>query len=391
MADSNSTQFDTILDFQSGSDKISLMAFGALAFMALSPTATTVPPHTLAWIYDSTSNETIVYVNPTDQTLDIGDSSLVEIHLQGVTSVAESDFVYQPAPAAVASAAAANEGIDPALLVTTASDGTVLTTATVDATASVTDVGWTMPAADEGFSFHFVRDRIDTIGSVRLAGFGEAPAYATEDSDGDAVTTLASVSSIDHPHGHATLLMEDHFTFDHEPIHASASATVTGDVAVTSTSVTADQALSVATATAELQLAEHDAPGNSAGHSQSQHASHIASENASASAEVQLAEHDAPGNSAGHSQSQHASHTASENASASTEVQVAGHDAAPGNSAGHGQPQHASHSTPENASASAEVQVAEHDTTPGNSAGHSQSQHASHTAPENGTGDPPRK
>jgi VCBS repeat-containing protein len=358
VADSNSTQFDTILDFQSGSDKINLAAFGALAFMALSPTAATVPPHTLAWIYDSASNQTIVYVNPTDQTLSIGDSSLVEIHLQGVTSVAESDFVHEPAPAAVAAAAAANEGIDPALLVTTASDGTVLTTANADASvdatvsesARVTDVGWTMPA-DEGFSFHFVRDRIDQVGSVRLASFGEAPAYATEDSDGDAVTTLASISSTHDPYGHATLLIEDHFTFNHEPAHASASATVTGDVAVTSTSVTVEHVLSVTTATAELQLAEHDAPGNSAGHSQSQHASHPASENASAAAEVQVAEHDTtPGNSAGHSQSQHASHTASENASAAAEVQVAEHDATPGNGAGHSQSQHASHTASQSAS-----------------------------------------
>jgi VCBS repeat-containing protein len=396
VADSNSTRFDTISDFTSGSDKINLAAFGALAFMALSPTATTVPPHTLAWIYDSASNETIVYVNPTDQTLDIGDSSLVEIHLQGVTSVAESDFVHQPAPAAVPAAAAADAGIDAALLVTTASDGTVLTSATADASvdatvsesARVTDFGWTMPT-DEGFSFHFVRDRIDTVGSVRLASFGEARPYATEDSDGDAVTTLASVSSIDHPHGHATLLMEDHFTFDHGPSHASASSTVTGDATVTSTSVTVDHALSVATATVELQLAEHDAPGNSAGHSLSQHASHAAPESASAPAEVQLAEHDAPGNSAGHSQSQHASHTAPENASASTGVQVAEHDATPGNSAGHSQSQHASHPASENASAAAEVPVAEHDATPGNSAGHSQSQHASQTASESASSAPP--
>jgi len=233
LADSNSTRFDTISDFTSGSDKINLAALGALAFMALSQTVTTVPPHTLAWIYDSASNQTIVYVNPTDQALDIGDSSLVEIHLQGVTSVAESDFVHEPATAAVAAAAAADAGIDPALLVTTASDGTVLTTATANATTSesapVTDVGWTMPIADEGSSFHFVRDRIDTVGSVRLASFGEAPAHASEDSNGDAVTTLAS-TSIDHPHGHATLMMKDHFTFDHDPIHASASATVTGNV-----------------------------------------------------------------------------------------------------------------------------------------------------------------
>jgi Peptidase M10 serralysin C terminal len=57
---SNSIPFDTITDFASDSDKINLAAFGALAFMHLDPTSTTVPPHTLAWIYDSASNQTIV-------------------------------------------------------------------------------------------------------------------------------------------------------------------------------------------------------------------------------------------------------------------------------------------------------------------------------------------
>jgi hypothetical protein len=77
----------------SGADKINLAAFGALAFLHLSPASTSVPPHTLAWTYNPVSNETIVYVNPTDGTLDIGDADLLEIHLQGVVSVAGSDFV----------------------------------------------------------------------------------------------------------------------------------------------------------------------------------------------------------------------------------------------------------------------------------------------------------
>ena len=81
--DSNSTQFDTIADFTSGTDKINLAALGALAFLHLTSTSTSVPPHTLAWIYNPTSNETIIYVNPTDRSLDIGDPGLLEIHLQG--------------------------------------------------------------------------------------------------------------------------------------------------------------------------------------------------------------------------------------------------------------------------------------------------------------------
>ena len=100
-----------------GTDKINLAAFGALAFLHLTSTSTSVPPHTLAWIYNPASNETIIYVNPTDRSLDIGDPGLLEIHLQGVVSVAELDFVYEPEAAAVA---AVLEGIDPALLAGTA-------------------------------------------------------------------------------------------------------------------------------------------------------------------------------------------------------------------------------------------------------------------------------
>ncbi|MDF0518462.1 VCBS domain-containing protein [Bradyrhizobium yuanmingense] len=104
VADSRAGQFDTITDFASGADRIDLTAFGALGFaiLALSSTNTTVPPHTIAWIYDSASNETIVYVNPTDQTLQIGDSSLLEIHLQGIATVDASDFILAPAAPVVA-------------------------------------------------------------------------------------------------------------------------------------------------------------------------------------------------------------------------------------------------------------------------------------------------
>ena len=83
-ADSNAARFDVVSDFRSGSDKIDLTALGALSFLTLTSTSTFVPPHTVAWLYDSAANETIVYVNATDHTLNIGNSSLVEIHLQGI-------------------------------------------------------------------------------------------------------------------------------------------------------------------------------------------------------------------------------------------------------------------------------------------------------------------
>lgn len=128
VADSNASQFDTITDFASGADKIDLTAFGALGFviLALSSTSTAVPAHTIAWLYDSAANETIVYVNPTDQTLHVGDSSLLEIHLQGIATIDASDFIMAPAGAPVT--AVAGELLD--LTAAAQSDATAVMTTT---------------------------------------------------------------------------------------------------------------------------------------------------------------------------------------------------------------------------------------------------------------------
>ncbi|WP_246551000.1 VCBS domain-containing protein [Bradyrhizobium liaoningense] len=131
VADSRAGQFDTITDFASGADKIDLTAFGALGFviLALSSTSTAVPAHTIAWLYDSAANETIVYVNPTDQTLHVGDSSLLEIHLQGIATIDASDFIMAPAAAPVM--AVASELLD--LIATPQGDATaVMTTSSGD-------------------------------------------------------------------------------------------------------------------------------------------------------------------------------------------------------------------------------------------------------------------
>src|SRR5262249_55102333 len=114
VADSRAGRFDTISDFGAGSDKIGVTAFGALGFiiLALSSTSTSVPAHTIAWLYDGTANETIVYVNPTDHTLSIGDSSLREIHLQGIASIQPSDFILDPTPAPTTTVVAASDPID---------------------------------------------------------------------------------------------------------------------------------------------------------------------------------------------------------------------------------------------------------------------------------------
>ncbi|WP_453950551.1 VCBS domain-containing protein [Bradyrhizobium sp. USDA 377] len=134
--DSRAGRFDTITDFRSGSDKIDLTAIGALGFviLALSSTSSSVPPHTIAWIYDSSANETVVYVNPTDQPLQIGDSSLLEVHLQGVATIDSSDFIVDQAAAPVQ---AVSDTLDPASA--TQGDALAMTLSTSDASTEATD------------------------------------------------------------------------------------------------------------------------------------------------------------------------------------------------------------------------------------------------------------
>jgi VCBS repeat-containing protein len=377
-----------VRDFASGSDRINLAASGALAFIALSPTSTSVPPHTLAWTYDSAANETIVYVNPTDQTFDIGNTALLEIHLQGVASVQESDFVYEPATATVVVAA---DAIDPALaamaagetIVLTASIAEVSLNSTVSDSEHVSHSLWSQPAADE--AFHFAPGRSDLIGSARFTHVVEATANATEDSDGDAVIAVASAALVEIEHGHAAAL--DHLVSE-GPIHASAAAAAVGDAAVLSSGGTIE--LGAAQAIAEMHLVAHDVtPGNDANPDHPQHAPHAPSENASAVAEVRPAEHDAtPGSPAGHDHPQHAPHAPSENASPVAEVRLAEHDATPGSPASHDHPQHVPHTPSENASPVAEVRLAEHDATPGSPAGHDHPQHVPHAASANSSSNP---
>jgi len=360
-------------EFTSWTDKINLAAFGALAFLHMTSASQSVPPHTLAWIYNPASNETIVYVNPTDRSLDVGDAGLLEIHLQGDVSVAESE------PAAVA---VALEGTDAALLVATADDWTVPTTdsvhASIEAEANESTLGaadvWSLPA-DDGLRFHFGRDRIGSNVSARLTSFGHDSAYATEASD-SAASVSAHVSSIGLAHSNATVPAEQNLTF-----HANNGALSTGPLSTGQGKAHATagldpfefgmQSAAIAAPVAVAKIVDTAvAPGNSAGNGNSQHASESASAKAAA---TKLADPGvAPGNSAGHSNSQHAS----EPASATAATKLAETSVAPGNSAGHGNSQHAS----ESASATAATELAEPGIAPGNSAGHSNSQHASEPA-----------
>jgi Peptidase M10 serralysin C terminal len=212
VADSSAGQFDVISDFRSGSDRIDLAALGALAFLALNFASTSVPPHTIAWIYDSAANETIVYVNPTDQTLSFGDSGLLEIHLQGIVSVEASDFVHT---AATAPAPVIGEPVDLALIATAASDDETIVTATATEASSgwtvsdgalLADWNWTVRTVGERDSFDFASD-------------GEARTYSTGSTiDGAAIATPTSGPPVEVHHSDITAPTEKNFALDQKPV-----------------------------------------------------------------------------------------------------------------------------------------------------------------------------
>jgi hypothetical protein len=400
IADSNSNQFDTITDFSSGSDKINLAVFGALAFLHLTSTSTPVPPHTIAWIYNSASNETILYVNPTDVALNIGSSALLEIHLQGVVSVNESDFIYQAATNAIIAASEAIDlelqsmGADEIILATVSAEmSSETSTSSTDAMSADATGGWTLQSEDETFKFVFDGD-LEPIGSIRLARFGETSAYTTVNSDGAATIALASGSAIELWPEYTATPAEDHFTFHQEPIHAIAP----GDPAVTFPAITIDPVGFTGTnAIATWQLAELGVTsGNGASPHQSQHEPPTSPQQTNnphsvPNAAADLAElRGTPSNGASPHQSQHEPHTAPQQTNNPHSVPNAAADLAelggtPGNGASLHQSQHEPHTGPQQTNnphsvANAAADLAEPWATPGSGASHHQSQHEPHTA-----------
>jgi VCBS repeat-containing protein len=219
VADSNSAQFDTISDFASGSDRIDLTALGALAFadLALTSTSTSVPKHTIVWFYDSTANQTIVYVNPTAQILSVGNSALLEIHLQGLATIEPSDFIFI---ATTTSAQAIGEPIDLAIAAGTDESAVTISAANVLCDSTVND--GTLPAngtrslqtTDEGHSFDVDQDQINLIDYAKFASFDEVRTDSTENTGGHPATTLVNAQSIVLQGFHVTEPIASNFAFE---------------------------------------------------------------------------------------------------------------------------------------------------------------------------------
>ncbi|MGY4496454.1 hypothetical protein ACVWYH_000381 [Bradyrhizobium sp. GM24.11] len=275
--DSNFTSSHSAFDFASESSRINLAAFGALAWLHMTAASKSIPPHTLAWIYNSASNETIVYVNPTDHVLDIGDHGLLEIHLQGDVSVAEAEFVDQREGAAVAITL---EKLEEALTSASAIDETVLSKdnvhASIEARESTlgTAGAWTI-LADGGSRFQFGQTRTALGASTRFATSTGESADATEDSDG-ASAVSAHVSSIE-PARSETATAVENGTLKNGPINADTGVSSPGPKEVVQPSV---------------------ATADSAGHGNSQHASEPRSEKAAATESTEA--DSKPGNGAEH-------------------------------------------------------------------------------------------
>jgi Bacterial Ig-like domain/FecR protein/Peptidase M10 serralysin C terminal len=216
VSDSSAPRFNTIADFMSGPDKIDLTAFGSAAsvILALAPTSTSVPAHTIAWLYDSKTNQTIVYVNLTDQTESICDSSLLEIHLPRVTTAHLSDFVL-----AQTTAAAASELSD--LAVTTPSDATIAAATTADVSSDSTVSNSAFFAAlttNIGDNVDANRDDVGSINHARFVSFDEG-------SIDSAATTLPGGLSVQLSQLAVTAPMQTIFASDQKPVTDSADTT----------------------------------------------------------------------------------------------------------------------------------------------------------------------
>lgn len=176
--------------FEFGPARLNLAAFGALAWLHLTAATKSVPPHTLAWFYDPASNQTVVYVNPTDRALHVGDGGLLEIHLQGIVAIAETEGVTPPHGATVA---VTLEQLEQALTSPTATDETASSADSSHASEQALGTAGVWSAlADNGLSFQFAQGG---------TGSGTSTKFRTVTSDSEDNADESGGSSLVSAHG----------------------------------------------------------------------------------------------------------------------------------------------------------------------------------------------
>ncbi|RTE94977.1 LuxR C-terminal-related transcriptional regulator [Bradyrhizobium sp. LVM 105] len=332
--DSKSSSSDSLLDVASGPGRLNLAAFGALAWLHLTAATKSIPPHTLAWIYDPASNQTIVYVNPTDHILEIGDRGLLEIHLQGIVTVAEAEGV---APQDGVAVTFTLEQLEQALISATATDEAVSSADNIHGSESALAAAGVWSAlADDGLSFQFTKVRTGAGTSVKSSAFTRDSADTTEESAG-ASGLPASGSWPATGHGAPPAAVED-LTTKSGSFNPNSGAQ----------STTQNEIVPLGLETAD-----------STGRGNSEHASDQGSANAAEMAEAKSKSDDGAGNDNGHHfqaadgssaaakapESGGAEHSNSGHSASAKEVD-AGESVATNDSTDHGKPQHAAEPEP---------------------------------------------
>ncbi|PSO16094.1 LuxR C-terminal-related transcriptional regulator [Bradyrhizobium sp. MOS003] len=265
-----SVSSDSVADLASGPGRLNLAAFGALAWLHLTAPPKSIPPHTLAWVYDPASNQTIVFVNSTDRVLDVGDRGLVEVHLQGIVSVAETDSV-QPAEGAVH--AATLEQLEQALMPAATTDETAPNTNGSHAHEdSFGTAGVWSASADDGLSFKFAAARAIPGNSAKSSVSTSDEADTTEEISGS--SGVPAYGSSIGPGQSATTPAADNHASKGEPGNPNAAAPSTNQnamvppgFAIADGSGRGNSEHNQEPGSAKAETAQADSePGNSAGH-----------------------------------------------------------------------------------------------------------------------------
>ncbi len=359
--ESRSNSSELVLDFTSHPGRLNLAAFGALAWLHLTAAPKTIPPHTLIWFYDPERNETIVYVNSTDRVLDVGDRSLVEVHLQGIVSVAEADFAQQSDGAVHA---VTLEQLEQALMPASTDEIAVSASSHASEDPLGTADVWSA-LADDGFSFQFAAVR---MGSGTAAKSGAVTSGSVDETEESAAPSGVSAYGSSTPPGHsAATPAAENFSAKNEPMNANAGvpSTKQNDMAQPGFGTTngvgggnSEHPAAPGAAKAEMAQADPE-PGNGVGRGNEQHSQATDDPPKAAKTTGPDAEHGNPGHS-----------TSAQDPKA---AEIAEPSVAPADKAGRG---HSQHGAEPGSAKAADAEITEAKSKPGKGVGQDHEQHS---------------